>query len=199
MADHLIGFIGGTFDPIHFGHLNLALEIAERKGLDKVLFCPANVSPLKQGAPPAVSAEDRFQMVGRAIGPIRGFELCDIELKKEGPSYTIDTIRALQEENPTAQFHLILGGDLIDDFKKWKEADLLLKLAPPFVGKRPGAKNSFTSIEVEEVSIPVFDVSSTTLRDRLHQGLYCGHLVPQPVIDYITSHQLYSCLDGRKH
>jgi nicotinate-nucleotide adenylyltransferase len=199
MANHLIGFLGGTFDPIHFGHLNLALEIAERKGLDKVLFCPANVSPLKQGAPPAVSAEDRFQMVERAIRPIRGFELCDIELKREGPSYTIDTIRALQEGNPSAQFHLILGGDLMADFKKWKEADQLIKLAPPLVGKRPGVKNPFIDSRVEEVPIPVIDVSSTTLRDRLRQGLYCGHLVPQPVIDYITSHQLYSSPNGTRH
>ncbi|NGX45445.1 MAG: Nicotinate-nucleotide adenylyltransferase [Chlamydiae bacterium] len=198
MANHLIGFLGGTFDPIHFGHLNLALEIAERKGLDKVLFCPAKISPFKQDAPASVSTDHRLKMVEMAIAPIKGFELSDIELKREGPSYTIDTIRTLQEENPGAEYHLILGGDVATTLLQWKEAAALLKLAPPYIGKRPGSEVSIPGLEVGEVTIPGFDISSTALRERLKAGLYCGHLIPQPVLDYICSHRLYSSVDGAK-
>ncbi len=193
MANHLIGFLGGTFDPIHSGHLNLALEIAERRGLDNVLFCPTQVSPFKQNCPPNVSTTHRMEMVKLAIKPIEGFELCDLEVNREGPSYTIDTLAQLHEENPEAQFHLILGGDLARGLLKWKDAGELLKLAPPLIGARQG---SAIEVDAEVIFLPVFDISSTTVRDRLQRGLYCGHLLPQAVLDYISFHGLYSSGNG---
>ena len=192
MANHLIGFLGGTFDPIHFGHLNLALEIAERKGLDKVLFCPAQISPDRNKGSPRASSAHRREMVERVIGPIAGLELCDLELKREGPSFTIDTIRALMQENPEGEYHLILGGDVIQDLLEWKEVEELLQLAPPFIGTRPNAEIPLINLKARVIPIPVFDISSTALRQRLKDGKYCGHLLPQAAIDYISTHQLYS-------
>ncbi len=109
-----------------------------------------------------------------AIKPIAELSLLDWEVKRESPSYTIDTIRFLIKKDPKAAYRLILGEDTFKDIAKWKEADLLLKLAPPLVGSR------------------LLPISSTEIRKRLREGKYCGHLLPQEVLKYIEKHNLYS-------
>ncbi len=188
-----MGFLGGTFDPIHFGHLNLAIELMERHKLDKVLFCPAGLSPGKEEAPPRAGAADRLEMVKLAIEPLPAFSVTDIELKRGGPSYTIDTLRALQKQLPLAQFHLLLGEDLLVGLSHWKEIENLLKLAPPLVGTRklksfPPLKSVATGL----TQIPLLDISSTQVRDRIEKDQYCGYLLPAKVLDYIAQHRLYS-------
>jgi nicotinate-nucleotide adenylyltransferase len=177
------GILGGTFDPVHFGHLNLAISIMEECSLDEVLFVPASLSPFKEAVPPIASAQHRKEMLKLAIAPIKQFRILDWELQKDGPAFTIDTVRKLAKD-PTLELHLILGEDHLASLHRWKEADELFRLAPPLIGTR-GESGGKT------INIPSFDISSTQVRDRLSQKKYCGHLVPAAVLEYIDKNKLY--------
>lgn len=166
----MIGFFGGTFDPIHFGHLTLAQTLMEKAGLKEVWFCPAGQNPFKEGIKSA-SPEDRFEMCRLAVQDFPGFKVIDTEIKRKGPSYTIDTIRSLKG----GPFRLILGEDQILSFDQWKEVDALKQLAPPLIGPRDGV-----------------ELRATNIRSRLEKGLPCAHLVPHKVLDYIFKNGLYS-------
>lgn len=188
------GFLGGTFDPIHNGHLHLALEMCERYALDEVIFCPAGCSPHKENTPPSASKEHRAHMVELAIMQIPQFSLCRIEVEKEGPTYTIDTLREIKENNLRDVFHLIFAQDILPKFDEWKEVEALVALAPPLVGSR-SCKLSFflpeISKQLEIAQIPLMDISGTDLRERLRKRLYCRHLIPSNVLDYIYDNKLY--------
>lgn len=194
-----IGFFGGTFDPIHFGHLYLAIEILEKRQLDRVFFCPAQRSPQKGESEPVAPAADRLAMVALAIEPIEAFSLIDTEIQRPGPSYTIDTIRELKKEFPKDQFHLILGEDLLAGVSEWKEVEKLFELAPPLVGSRHQKlstkivlpKPLEDALQSGLTHIPLVDISSTALRKRLKMKKYCGHLLPGKVLDYIEQNRLY--------
>lgn len=184
MADNneiKVGLYGGSFDPIHFGHLNLALEILEHKGLDKIFFCPAALNPLKSelGTP----QQHRLEMLKLALEPLPMFEILTWEFDRGGPSYTIDTLKKFIEDYPHP--YLILGEDLLSDFHQWKDWQQIQELATIVTGPRSCA-------EKEKTGYRVIEVSSTELRDRLSKGLYCEHLMPKNVVDYIHTHQLYS-------
>ncbi len=166
------GVFGGTFDPVHFGHLNLAISLMEAWALDQVLFVPAFQSPFKENAPPFVSAAHRKAMLQLAIAPIKGFKLIDWELQHEGTSYAIDTVRRLAKD-PSLDLHYLLGKDHQATFHLWKNAEELGRLAPPLFAARQ------------------FEISSTQVRERLSRHLYCGHLIPAPVYEYIQLHKLY--------
>jgi nicotinate-nucleotide adenylyltransferase len=198
-----VGFFGGTFDPIHFGHLNLAIQLMETQHLDEVLFCPAALSPLKTDQPPEAMKLHRKNMVSLAIEPIAGFKLIAHELEKETPSYTIDTLRYLMQlQKDVTEWHLILGEDTLIHFSLWKEPETLISLAPPLIGSRTGESVSLNALppflkeilKKRMVKIPLMDVSSTDLRERLQHNRYCGHLLPAKVLDYIHQNQLYSKL-----
>ncbi len=184
-----IGIFGGSFDPVHLGHMNLAISIKESCQLDEIVFVPAKVSPFKGGLPPLASSEHRLAMVKIAIAPIEEFEVIDWELRQNTPSFTIDTVRKLSQD-PSTQLHLILGDDQVPSFHLWKEADELMHLSPLIIGTRSpvDGKGQFPG---QWVNIPLFDVSSTGIRERLFQKKYCGHLLPSSVLDYIYQHHLY--------
>lgn len=167
----MIGFFGGSFDPIHFGHIALAVQLLEEYSLQQILFCPAFCSPFKKGKPPQASPQHRLAMLKLALDH-PAFAMTAIELDRGGLSYTIDTIRALDLKEP----RLILSEESADHFNQWKEVRALAHLAPPLIGSR------------------TVDVSSTEIRDRLRRRLYCGHLVPAKVLEYIQQHSLYSAL-----
>lgn len=194
-----IGFFGGTFDPIHFGHLNLAIQIAEQRSLDRLFFCPANYSPHKESERPVASKEQRKEMVLRAIAPIPQFSLCDEELKQQGASYTIDTIRKLMQQMPNSQFFLILGEDALEGLHSWKESEALIQMAHPLIGNRLRKAErvvgfsdaSRTLIEKGMTPISLMEVSSTQIRQRLQKKRYCGHLLPENVLLYINQYELY--------
>ncbi len=186
-----IGFFGGSFDPIHFGHLFLALQLAEAHKLDSVLVCPAFHSPFKKGeSSPRASAQHRFEMVKRALEGIPHFEATSIEIDRGGPSYTIDTIRAL----PSNEYHLLLSEEAASQFDRWKEADELIRLAPPLIGCRRDGSSSSLPESLKKGFTPTknMDLSSTDIRERLNKKLYCGHLIPAKALDYIFQHRLYS-------
>jgi nicotinate-nucleotide adenylyltransferase len=195
-----VGFFGGTFDPIHFGHLHLALQMMEKHELDEVLFCPAALSPFKGNQPPPHAKEHRRRMVELAISPIERFSLLERELLQDGPSYTIETIRWLISKKEATRFHLILGEDALEHLSHWKEFEELLTLAPPLIGSRlrevkkiPSSLASVANLIEEGLTpIPILEISSTMLRDRLKKHLYCGHLIPAKVLDYIEENDLYS-------
>lgn len=191
-----IGFFGGTFDPIHFGHLNLAIRIKEMHGLDQVLFCPAHVSPTKGDAPPVAAANHRLNMLQLALEDVLGCDPCNGEISRPPPSYTIDTVREIGGE-----LFLIVAEDTAYGFGEWKEIDALLELASPLVGVRHGfdpkkleqlPEKIKLKVEAGRCEIPAMDVSSTEVRERLKKRLYVGHLIPGKVLDYIHQNTIYS-------
>lgn len=208
MADSVrrkIGFFGGSFDPIHFGHIHLALSLQEAHHLDEVWFCPAFVSPHKTLAPPQASAEHRLEMTRLALLPFESFRLLEDEVRRQGPSYTIDTVKALLSsplfQEKSSELFLLLADDALATLSTWKEIDELLLLARPLLGTRKHiqqqpslsllSSDSFQRVEQGRTEIPLLDISSTYLRDRLHRKLYCGHLIPQKVLDYIHQNRIY--------
>jgi len=197
-----IGFFGGTFDPIHNGHLNLAIEMMEKHGLDQVLFCPASQSPHKSLSPPIGTKEHRRAMVAAAIAPLPQFTFLDLEIQKSSPSFTIDSLRTLiqRDQGGKREYHLILGEDAIENFHLWKEVEELASLAPPLTGSRPEGAEGFprelpksvvTILKKGVTKTSIMEISSTAIRERLRLGLYCGHLLPAKVWEYIVQNQLY--------
>lgn len=178
-----IGFFGGSFDPIHFGHIYLALQLAEAHHLDAVWVCPAFTSPFKASQNP----HHRLKMVQLAVEEIPHFKVITAEIDRGGTSYTIDTIRSLPPEN---QYHLLLSEETALELHRWKEADELIRLAPPFIGQR-GAASLPSHLQKYLTPTKNMDISSTEIRARLKNRLYCGHLVPAKALDYIHSHRLY--------
>lgn len=201
MAKKLIGLYGGTFDPFHLGHLNLALEMREKKALDEVWFCPSKINPHKLNENAPASAEHRLKLLQLALEGIPGCKILDIEIKRKEPSYTIDTLRYLLErEGSTNSFGLIIGDDSVCDFFRWREAEAIARLVPLYVGSRKCdiyAKdlkgNSLICQALLEgcVSTRIMEISATEIRQRIKQGLYCGHLVPKESLDYIYKNHLY--------
>jgi nicotinate-nucleotide adenylyltransferase len=161
-----IGFFGGSFDPIHFGHLHLAIDMLEKHGLDEVLFCPAFCSPFKIDRPPIASGEERLQMLKLVLADIPQFRVTPIEIERHQPSYTVETLRKL----PKAEYRLILTKESAATFTKWKEPEEIKRLAPLLIGER------------------AFPISSSEIRERLKKKLYCGHLVPEKALAYIQQH-----------
>lgn len=200
MSERRIGLFGGTFDPIHFGHLNLAIQMKEYYHLDEVWFCLAKINPHKAEIQ-SVPANYRLQMLKLALEDLPGFQIIETELKREGSSYTIDTLRELIAEQSTPiQLFLILGEDSASDFFHWREPKEILKLATPLVARRALLENSTHSqgdTEIQEAlkkgmtPTRIMEISATEIRQRVHNGLYIGHLVPSKVIDYIYQNHLY--------
>ena len=166
------GFFGGSFDPLHFGHISLAIQLLEQHQLDEVLFCPVYCSPFKVDYPPVVSAEHRLKMLEKAL-QIPQFQISPIEIKRRGVSYTIDTLKELCQD-PHQKIFLLMSEKNAEGFRHWKKAEEIEKLAPLLIGT--------TQIQT----------SSTEIRARLRKNLYCEHLVPREVLDYIRQHRLYS-------
>lgn len=199
---HRIGIYGGTFDPIHFGHLNLAFELMEKQSLNEVWFVPAQINPHKMESSP-VSADHRLAMLQLALEGIPQFHINQIECKRPAPSYTVETLRCILQE-PGAEnkdFFLLLGEDSIPGFCRWHEVHEIIERIPLLIGSRDGnwaCEDSNTdprilhAIEKGMVKTKLMDISSTELRRRLNQNLYCGHLVPAKALAYLHEHRLYT-------
>ncbi len=191
-----IGFFGGTFDPIHFGHIHLAIQLFEIHKLDEVLFCPAYCSPLKTAAPPHASPQHRFAMSALAIEGIPHFRMTSYEIERADPSSTIDTLHALHGESRGAvKFRLLLSEEAAAHFDQWKDFQELIRLAPPLIGVRSSPQlhgNLADALSPGFTATEIFEVSSTSIRARLKKGLYCGHLVPNKALEYIEHNGLYT-------
>lgn len=193
-----VGLLGGSFDPIHFGHLHLALTILEAHSLDRILFCPTSRSPFKTEQAPS-APNHRLTMTRLAIEEIGAFSLLDWEAHHSGPSYTIDTVKRWKAENEGALF-LLLGEDQLSHLHHWREVDTLFTLCRPLIASRekhtlpiPALSLPIQALIVQgRTKSPLLEISSTQVRQRLKEGLYCGHLVPHLALDYIQEHRLYS-------
>jgi nicotinate-nucleotide adenylyltransferase len=185
-----LGVIGGTFDPIHLGHLVAAQEAQVLLDLDLVLFSPTGDSWQKQGSS---SPEDRLSMVELAIASNELFQTCKLDVGREGPTYTFDTLRELREQYPEDDLFFILGTDAYAGMASWKYFDELANLATFVVVARTGAKNvePHSGFKTEFLQIPNFEISSTYLRERASKGLPLKYLVTEGVEHYITRRSLY--------
>ena len=181
-----IGIFGGSFDPIHHGHLILARAAREELGLDRIVFVPANMSPHKTDIRPA-TAEDRWKMVNLAIRGEDGFAAIDIELRRPAPSYTIDTLRDLRAAQPDAEFVLLIGADNVAKFYTWREPQEIRRLAPIAVLDRAGHETAHDWPVVRRL----IDISATDIRARVAAGRSIRYLTPDSVCDYITDQGLY--------
>jgi nicotinate-nucleotide adenylyltransferase len=181
--------LGGSFNPIHHGHLIVATRVAEALDLERVLLIPAAVAPLKD--PGALApARDRWEMLRRAIRGNPLFEACDLELRRGGLSYTVDTLRELHRRRP-ADYRLILGADAARLLPRWKEAAEVLRLARPAVAARPGHGTVPGLPKKDIVEVPLLEISGTEIRDRVRRGLSIRYLVPDAVERYIRRRGLY--------
>lgn len=190
-----VGVLGGTFNPPHMAHLVAAESVRDHLKLDKVLFVPAAIPPHKLKEE-IIPAWHRLEMVRLAIGDNPLFEVCDIELHRKGPSYTIDTILELKREFPTDDFHFIVGIDLLIDFDTWKKPNKILEECKVVAMNRPGFDLAMVDkdllLRVELVNIPSVDISSTSIRRRVKSGRSIKYLVSAEVEEYIYANSIYS-------
>ena len=181
-----IGILGGSFDPIHHGHLILARAAREELGLDRVIFIPAHASPHKTGDF-STSGEERLAMVRLAIDSEDGFESSDIELHRPPPSYTVDTLRQLCAAHPKDEFVLLIGADNVAKFGTWREPEEIRRLAGIAVLDRAGSDIPHGWPVVRRL----VGISSTDIRARVTAGRSIRYLTPASVCDYITAQGLY--------
>jgi nicotinate-nucleotide adenylyltransferase len=199
-----VGFFGGSFDPIHLGHIHLAVQLLEKQKLNKVIFCPIRCSPDKQGSPPQLPLSQRLEMVDLALKGYPSFSLTTIEEEGAGPSYTVDTLKAFQKKNPeykNSKFFLLLAQDTLEKFYLWKDVHSLCTLAPPIFGRRTLKNPDFKDypdaklaplLEKSLVGMPVLQISASDIRARIKNKLYYRHLLPPDVLDFIEINKLYS-------
>jgi nicotinate-nucleotide adenylyltransferase len=196
-----IGVLGGTFDPIHYGHLAAAEEARAALELERVLFVPARVSPLKQDRP-LTAAHHRLTMTRLATAANPAFQVSTVDLEREGPSYTVDTLALLQAElGPAAELYFIVGLDSLAELPQWHDPARLIRLCRIVAVSRPPHECDLAALEralpgvTERVSllrIPLLDIASSDLRQRVREGRPIRYYVPPAVAEYIHIHKLYS-------
>jgi len=196
-----IGILGGTFDPIHKGHLAIALHALKNASLAKVLFVPTRQTPLKE-RPDILQVEHRLHMVELALEGGSDFALSRIEIERTGPSYTVETLQTLKEQlGVKAQLFFLMGWDSFMELPDWKEPEKLIQLCKLIIFNRPNRLKQELehldkvipglSTRVIMVDISPIEISSTNIRARVAQGLSIHGLVPEAVEKYIKENQLY--------
>jgi nicotinate-nucleotide adenylyltransferase len=189
-----IGLFGGTFDPVHVGHLVAATWAREALELERVLLVVANVPWQKAGTREVTAAEDRFQVVQAAVAGVAGVEACRSEIDRGGPSYTADTVRELLATTPSAQLFVIVGADVAAELGTWRQTDEIRAAVTLVVVDRGGVGSSEDppGWRVERLSIPALDISSSQLRRRLAEGRSVDFLIPEAAIGCIRRLNLYA-------
>ena len=204
MSEEKVALFGGTFDPIHIGHTTVARAAADHIGADKVVFVPAQRSPLKE-SPPQASGQDRLKMVALAIRGIDKFEVSDYELKKSQPSYTLETVRHFRRQcGGSASIYLLVGADTVDELPYWyRVIDLIDECnlsvmyragcdVPDFARfERHWGKQRVARLQRNIVPTPLIDISSTEIRKRLAAGRDVSAMLQPDVAEYIRQHRLY--------
>lgn len=184
-----VGLLGGSFDPIHLGHLRAAENAREALGLERVTFVPAAQPPHR--ASPLSSARDRFAMVALATAGHARFCVSAVELDREGPSYTVDTLRAWRTQHPADELVLVVGSDAYAEMDTWREAKALFELCTVAVVSRSGESLPAGPGPAVPVTGPGLPVSSTEIRRRVAAGQSVRYLVPEAVADFIEKRGLY--------
>jgi len=193
-----VGVMGGTFDPIHIGHLVAASEVAHRFALDRVVFVPTG-QPWQKSDRRVSPPEDRYLMTVIATAADERFSVSRVDVDREGPTYTVDTLRELHLEHPQDTLVLVIGADQADTFDQWRESDEIARLAIISVAVRPRADEPAGTVDASRlpggqwlpISLRLLSVSATDIRARRASGLGIDHLVPASVARYIDQHHLY--------
>jgi nicotinate-nucleotide adenylyltransferase len=198
-----VGVFGGSFDPIHLGHLILAENCRQQANLDQVLFIPCAMSPHKLDGAHGTDRQ-RMEMLDLAIGGHRDFVRSDIEVKRGGVSYTVDTLRELDTVEPDNEWFFLMGADSLESFSSWREPEEILKLAKPIIVGRPGSDpvevglleslSSASYVEsIRELSItsPLIEISSSDIRKRVSVNQSIRFLVPRSIEQYIVTQKMY--------
>ncbi|MCC6491589.1 MAG: nicotinate (nicotinamide) nucleotide adenylyltransferase [Pirellulales bacterium] len=198
-----VGVFGGSFDPVHLGHLQLAEFCRAHARLDRVEFVPAARQPLKAEGPIA-SDDDRAAMLFLAMSGQPDFRLSTMEIDRGGVSYTADTLRQFSRQRPGAELFFLMGADSLAEFAKWRQPEVICQLATPLVVRRPGAAapdfaalrplvspDRFDQIVLAQIEMPPTPISSTQIRALIASGGPWRAMVPPAVADYIDEHRLY--------
>lgn len=194
-----LGVMGGTFDPIHHGHLVAASEVAVLFGLDEVLFVPTG-QPWQKSDRQVSPAEDRYLMTVIATASNPRFSVSRVDVDRTGPTYTVDTLRDFKRLRPDAELFFITGADALEQILGWHDADALLELAHLVGVTRPGYRLEDTHLpegSVTLVDVPAMAISSSDCRERVARGMPIWYLVPDGVVQYIDKRDLYR--DDRRH
>lgn len=187
-----VGVMGGTFDPIHHGHLVAASEVAKSFDLDEVVFVPTGTPWQKTNV---TESEHRYLMTVIATASNPQFTVSRVDVNREGFTYTVDTLRDLREQMPDAELFFISGADAVEQILGWKDVEQLWNLAHFIAVTRPGHELSLLDLPNNHVSlleIPALAISSTDCRERVSRGYPVWYLVPDGVVQYIAKHGLYS-------
>ena len=190
-----ICLFGGTFDPPHIGHLLIAQTVCEAENFDKILFIPANKPPHKKVN---TSLDDRLAMLNTAVEGNPNFEISDVEIRRGGVSYTIDTVKMVKEEidQENDEIFYLIGSDSLMDFHNWKDPRGILDECQVLVAIRPGFRPSdipaWILHRIQFANIPRFEISSTNIRHRWVENKTIRYMVTLPVWEYINEHNLYS-------
>jgi nicotinate-nucleotide adenylyltransferase len=191
-----IGILGGTFDPIHVGHLVAAVNAKHALDLDRVIMMVANVPWQKAGVRVVTSAEERFDLVRAAVGDVPGLEAGRNEIERGGESYTADTLQEVADANPDAELFLVVGWDVASELASWERREDVQRLATLVIVNRPGAGRprglDGQGWRVEDVTVPNLEISSTDLRARAVDGRPFDYLVPEAAVHVIRSRGLYA-------
>jgi nicotinate-nucleotide adenylyltransferase len=194
-----LGIFGGSFDPVHNGHLALARACQERARLDEVWFTPTAIQPLKHKGPQAADSS-RIEMLRLAIADDPRWRVCTIEIDRGGFSYTVDTLRQIHEELPDADLFFLIGADALNDVAKWKEPREIFRMATPLVVHRVGQPGpNFDQLQQlctaetgpQAIQMPAMEISSSEIRRRVAARESLNGLVPEPVAEFIAEHRLY--------
>jgi nicotinate-nucleotide adenylyltransferase len=193
-----LGVFGGSFDPVHFGHLRMAEEARMQAGLDRVLFVPTQVSPFKVGRQ-VTPGELRVAMLHIATEDNPAFAVSNIEVSRPGPSYTVDTLRLLREQHPGVELFFLTGTDAVRDLPKWREPEAILEMTRFLVAARPGVNRAEVLHALPDtwegrisfIEMPELEISSTYLRERIRDGRSVRYLLPRAVEEFIAAHGLY--------
>jgi len=185
-----IGILGGTFNPVHIGHLILAEEVLEKLRLDRVIFIPANLPPHKDNVDIA-SPNLRLKMIKSAIKGNKNFAVSEIEIKRPGRSYTIDTLRTLKEKYPKDELFFIIGSDLLKYLNEWKDLNEIMNMVKFIAATRPGYPLENIPSYIQTLKIRAVDISGFSVRQCIKEGKSFRYLVPEPVFNFIKKNKLY--------
>jgi len=193
-----IGILGGVFDPVHCGHLAVALLAKEHFGLSEVLFVPSGAPPHKPAV--AVSPDDRLNMLKLALTGLEGCGVWDGELRRSGYSYTIDTLNELGGRYAGAKFYFIIGADNLPEISKWRSYEDILTRVTLCVTFRPGYETdrpeTLAAADIQSFPGPMWGASSTMMREYLGNGRSCKFMIPDAVLEYIREKGLYGYSRG---
>lgn len=185
-----IGILGGTFNPIHYGHLILGEQVLGQLKLDRVIFVPTFMPPHKSNKD-VIGSKARFDMIKLAVKDNSHFTVSDLEICRKGMSYTVDTLRQIKKKYPSSELFFICGSDLVSEIPKWKDVGEIYKLARFVLAKRPGFGKRLSGKPFLKIDVAQVDISSSLIRALVKRDRSIRYLTPSNVVRYIQTRRLY--------